>query len=382
MLNNERGTPLETERASAEIHMLKSIRIQNFRCFRDLEIKDLARVNIFSGKNDSGKTSLLEALYLLSNAMNPLVARDPKVARLPDPPFPQTIPEIVWRPLFHDMKARESIQIHAADVSGDEWELTVSFTALSSPVRENLKESQEETSRLKDAPRSQGFGAQLRFGFRNLEREVETCISVEEGRFRVESKNDHLEKPFPAELIFPREQERDLGIDAGRLSGLRKINGIDGMLDLISMVEPSFLNIRGGPAFRTGMPMNQVDIDAITELMPLSVMGNGAQRIVRLALAVPCMSGGLVLVDEFESCLHHSMLGPVWTELGKVAKEFNTQIVATTNSYECLSAAQEALDAEEFRFHRLDVEELGERVCVAYKPREIAAAIKHNSEVR
>ena len=45
--------------------MLTSLHIKNFRGFRDLTIQPLARVNLIAGKNNVGKTGILEALFLL-----------------------------------------------------------------------------------------------------------------------------------------------------------------------------------------------------------------------------------------------------------------------------------------------------------------------------
>lgn len=44
---------------------IKKIRIRNFKCIKDLEIK-LAPLTIFVGPNGSGKSSILEALALMS----------------------------------------------------------------------------------------------------------------------------------------------------------------------------------------------------------------------------------------------------------------------------------------------------------------------------
>ena len=44
--------------------MYESFRIQNYRGFRDLKLEGLARVNLIAGENNSGKTALLEALYI------------------------------------------------------------------------------------------------------------------------------------------------------------------------------------------------------------------------------------------------------------------------------------------------------------------------------
>ncbi|GAA6621765.1 AAA family ATPase [Scytonema sp. NUACC26] len=51
--------------------MLHEISIHNYRSFKNFQIDELARVNLIVGSNNSGKTSLLEAIYLLVNQNNP-----------------------------------------------------------------------------------------------------------------------------------------------------------------------------------------------------------------------------------------------------------------------------------------------------------------------
>jgi AAA15 family ATPase/GTPase len=55
--------------------MFKSVRIQNFRQFRDLKLDGLAQINLITGANDTGKTSLLEALALLLSPTAPEIVR-------------------------------------------------------------------------------------------------------------------------------------------------------------------------------------------------------------------------------------------------------------------------------------------------------------------
>src|SRR4030081_3116724 len=45
--------------------MLKSLSIKNFRLFRNLKVDSLNRVNLIAGENNTGKTAVLEAIYLL-----------------------------------------------------------------------------------------------------------------------------------------------------------------------------------------------------------------------------------------------------------------------------------------------------------------------------
>ncbi|MCB1640008.1 MAG: AAA family ATPase, partial [Thiothrix sp.] len=48
--------------------MLDSLYIRNFRCFEDLQVESLGRVNLVVGKNNTGKSTLLESVLLLASA--------------------------------------------------------------------------------------------------------------------------------------------------------------------------------------------------------------------------------------------------------------------------------------------------------------------------
>ncbi|MEA1960187.1 MAG: AAA family ATPase [Bacillota bacterium] len=51
--------------------MIKSLLIRNFRIFKEREIKKLSQVNLFVGKNNSGKSCLIEALQIYATKGNP-----------------------------------------------------------------------------------------------------------------------------------------------------------------------------------------------------------------------------------------------------------------------------------------------------------------------
>jgi AAA15 family ATPase/GTPase len=53
--------------------MLNSLYIKNFRLFKELTIEKLGRVNLIVGRNNSGKTCLLEALWIYGSNANPAV---------------------------------------------------------------------------------------------------------------------------------------------------------------------------------------------------------------------------------------------------------------------------------------------------------------------
>jgi len=64
--------------------MLKSFRVGNFRGLEDLELHDLARINLVVGNNDAGKTALLESLFVhlsQTNTANVVTLKHTFVAR-------------------------------------------------------------------------------------------------------------------------------------------------------------------------------------------------------------------------------------------------------------------------------------------------------------
>ena len=76
----------------------------------------------------------------------------------------------------------------------------------------------------------------------------------------------------------------------------------------------------------------------------------------------------------------------VWKAIASAAKEYNTQVFATTHSWECVLSAHEAFESSEtydsdFRLHRLD--RLNDDIkVVTYSKRSLSAAIKAGLEVR
>ncbi len=92
--------------------ILNSLEIHNFRGFKHLQIERLGRVNLIVGKNNVGKSSLLEALQLYAHNGNPtliwkiLQARDEgkqySRGRLERPNLESLLSDL--RHLFHGRK--------------------------------------------------------------------------------------------------------------------------------------------------------------------------------------------------------------------------------------------------------------------------------------
>lgn len=83
-------------------------------------------------------------------------------------------------------------------------------------------------------------------------------------------------------------------------------------------------------------------------LVPLSAEGDGLRRFLTLAAAAVSAKGGLLLIDEIETALHTSVLAEAFRYLVAICREHKVQLFATTHSLEAIDAmlagAGEAVD--------------------------------------
>ena len=121
--------------------------------------------------------------------------------------------------------------------------------------------------------------------------------------------------------------------------------------------------------------------------VPLSSMGDGMKKIFRLITKAIILENGVLLIDEIERGLHHIVQINLWCLLKIIAQDFNVQIFATTHSWDCICAFQEALadiedkSVEVGKLFRLD-NKYGKLRSVEYKTDELYIAVNQGFEVQ
>ena len=349
--------------------MLERLHIRNFRGLRDLKVEGLGRVNVVAGRNNAGKTTLLEAIFLLGGAGNPRHALNTHVIRM-DPAVATPVPlwESAWAPLFFDLNVDEPLTISGHHPVVGEMKLSV---ALAKPVTTEVPLGGNDRPSVTDGP----FERALRFTYMDRRAgRLENQAREMAGKVAFDRNDSYF--PFDGTILQPRSS--NVTEDAVRLGQLRKQKRGDLLLEALRVLDPRLETVEDNAS--SGAPMIWVDI-GLRELVPLPTMGAGMTQVTRMVLATAMVPDGVVLVDEIENGLHHSVLPDVWRVVGKAAEQFNVQFFATTHSFECVQAAHQALGADGFRLHRLDSVE-GVNRCVTYGPEAIDAAIRHNLEVR
>jgi len=347
--------------------MLKRLQIRNFRCLNALKIDQLSDINLIVGKNNSGKTSLLEAIFLLSGGGNAQVAINDNVIRGLKPSDIST-DDPFWKQLFSDLDMGRCIEIEADHSSHGQLILEISLKR--QPTTEFLLH------------RTNGTSMTNRFDERSLVFQYRGPSSQSvKSHIRMTGQGFEVNQPAINSLfhaIMLSFQIGNIQEDAIRLGRLRRQKQGDMLLKALQVVEPKLQSIQDNSS--SGIPLIWGDI-GLSELVPLSVMGEGLTQIARLVLAIASVPDGVVLVDEVENGIHHSVLPDVWRVIDEAAKQFRTQIFATTHSFECVMAAHESLSKDRFQLHRLEIADKTNH-CVTYEPHVIDATIRHNLEFR
>ncbi len=96
---------------------------------------------------------------------------------------------------------------------------------------------------------------------------------------------------------------------------------------------------------------------------------------------------GILLIDEIESGLHYSVQPDLWRLVFEVARRLNVQVFATTHSWDCIEAFQEAIQQDSegdglLISLRAKADEPGHVVAVLFDESELAIVTREQIKVR
>lgn len=379
--------------------MYKSFRVQNFRGFKDLRLDDMARVNLIAGKNNTGKTALLEAIYTYTGVYDTsLLLRISADQRRSFRSFRlEEGTELIkpgWHLLFHNFETESSIQL--CGKSDARWkvdkkqdqeacsdktqQLEISLVGVASFTNENLlrighfERVVDEDGRVllfQDV-----YEKWVSFNPYSLTRNSTVILVSEQGKKGRNTKR----KVF----LLPANRQISTQSDAALFTDARRNHQDEQLLALTKKIEPRLKQIE---LLQNGVEIEiHGHLEGLKQPLPFSSMGEGMRRITSLLLTIATTENGIVLIDEIENGLHHSVQVEVWEAIAEAARTYNVQIFTTTHSYEMIRAAHEAFQGREpfdFRLYRLGRNKDNNDIrVVSYNKEILNATIENNFEMR
>ena len=286
--------------------MLKKIRLKNFRSFRNIEIEPLRRINLIAGLNNAGKTGLLEAIFM---------GLQPDLASRTQQSGPNG-----FQNTFRNFSSGLDQNLHF-------WPWLFTDRDTSKPVTINLfAEDGKEQSVF--------FCAS---GTSVIHQGTVTPVLWDNGVFQMtypRGQKFWISRPT-AFGTNPSDPVQD-AIDYNRVVLKRAKNKVEALLKIVDARVQSIEALQIGT-----QPALYVDI-GFQEMIPVAHLGEGFCRLLTICSELLAGEAKVLLIDEIENGLHHSVLPMVWKGLIAASRELNVQIFATTHSAECIFAADQA----------------------------------------
>jgi len=302
------------------------IEVIKYKQFENLKITNLNRVNIFAGINNIGKSSLLEAILLLSrqNDINGFFNIQKRRGKFTN----NNIPSNWLNKIFTETTKIKgsfwgkpvSVKIEKRAEDGSDIDKTGYLNSIFIEGKFD-NDSFESYTRLYENKNSELFYKKIKI----------LCPSVYSTPFAMQISND-LYEAHEASVTSKSYKEIISFIQ----------NSIDeGVLD-INLVNPD--------SFRRF----EVEHKYFESTVDLTQFGEGLQRIFYIALLFAKARNGIVLIDEIETAIHFTLLVQFTKFIQKLAKDFNVQVFVSSHSKECINAFLEnGYENETKRFSRL-----------------------------
>ena len=343
--------------------MIHSLKIENFRSLENFQVTKLGRVNLIVGKNNSGKSSVLEALRIYAgNANHELLE---SIAQGHDEQcfldneesdaFNKALP---FEDLFTGRKFNEdnrSIVIGELDNSSKHLEIKPVFLIEKKEIILTA-ETGEESVRIRRIPaernaildNSEVVGEALLI---SKEHKL-LLIDFDRDRSRFRPTVFDIKKLacslIPTQFISMNDLAKEwdvIALTEGEVIVKNALRIILPEVEDLTFVVDKINNLRNSREVRR---LAKVKISGLAYPIPLASLGDGMLRILQLVLKLFSAKGGFLLIDEFENGLHYSVQEKVWRLLFELSEKLDIQIFATTHSWDCIeSFAKVAMDKKD-----------------------------------
>ena len=332
------------ETSSGDQLLMNRFEIGSFRGLKQLKFEDLSRLNLIVGSNDSGKTSVLEALAIYCNPLDLVEWVD--VARARDSNSPVNTVDAMTsadavRWMFPHRRNLEGTPDEHGPISlaAEGRTKIVRVDATCSPFRgiPPVRDKGRGRAWQEDPQEEDGWSVRIDVA-------DDTPKLFESGgqfsEFPMWNFSGLRYTPRPSRSRVPLEylppySHRNASRQLSRLTNAVKDASRPDVDDLLRDLDPQ---IEGTEIITTAdgrRPLLAVRHRS-AGVIPVSVLGDGVRRAMSLALAVNRAKGGLLIVDEIEAALHVTALDRLYPWLAHACRTENVQMIATTHSLEAI----------------------------------------------
>lgn len=352
--------------------MFESITIHNLRAITQLELNNLGQVNLLVGQNNCGKTTILEAIFLLVGATNPSLLNTINQLR----GFPFLSKEVIAA-FWHNKKITEPIKFSGVTRQNMERR-NLSIFPLYLEKQETQRVSSDfvaiEANTDNGKPQLAPDGFKLEYMTSQAPSEkIESTFLLKGKEVIMKSPSKPISKGFFMSPSTAFDSVKD------RFGVAQRKKQIPQLISFLQEIDPNISDLR-----LNEIGIVEADI-GLPDLLFINLMGGGIVKSLAIALSMLDAENDVMLIDEIENGLHYSAQKTIWTAIFRWAKQLNIQVFATTHSAEAAraftSCAEDNLFKTEAMIYRIERKDEEFKV-VKYAKEELAEAIKSGWEFR
>jgi len=368
------------------VKRLRDLTISGFRTFRRLSVDGLSNVNLIVGANNSGKSSLLEALQLYflqgSRTRIPelLLSREEFSFRRMRTcsPRPREI-TLAYESLFFGRPSLDTQPRLRIGPSGENFPILEIEFAWLREITDEI-EGSVRLKTVKAAPDDELDvlpGLDISFDGR------QTLVSLDRLDREVTLRSRLIREPELSVVFLPsRGLDRE---EMGRLwDTIALTEDEETVVSALRSISPSIEKIVlvQNPNARTSRTL-MVKLEEFSDPVPFKSLGEGVEHLLSIALALIKARNGVILIDEVENGIHYSVQPVLWEMIFRQSSRWEIQVFATTHSWDCVEGFQDATKQTGGAGSLFRLERKGADIrAVRFAPGEIEIARRESIEVR
>ena len=353
---------------------LSSFKVRGYRGLGDVGVTDLAPVNLITGRNGIGKSSLLEAIYLFLNRFDPNDLWQFGIQRSQEP---------VTDPL--ERLAGGEIIMRGTEGSTEHF-LTARYERRADPSPPVATQNSASPGLVEPGALAALLGQGIPIvGLLHvsIDGEPPDLSDWRQTPGGIVLKAPEVSGSRPAFFVAAVAPAAVKGETVPEFSQIIKVGKKSEFQKDLRLVLPFVedLEIVAGE----GQSPYVLATVADGSKLPLESLGSGMRRLFVLMLAIRMARGGALLIDEINAEFHHSVLEDLWRRIRTLACHLEVQVFATTHSLECVDAAIAAFDdsPDDLAVHSLRSETDNRRIRVAtFRGESLQGAREINLELR
>lgn len=359
---------------------LTGIDIKNFRGFDSLKVEDFGQVNLIIGKNNSGKTSLMEAILLPLSSTYPLTLFNLNQIR-----------EIGVRSLdslrgfFYGLSFDSKPEVKATFIN-KEGELKTRRVIISASIDLN-----DSLTTVKQAEHVDRSDALINFSSSSYINKIDVKTYLEDGREvplsiiydldnNLSVQHSRFTDSSQSAIFLPSTATEEPAVE--RLGYLIREKKKQQLIDVLGRIDSRIKDIQ--------VIDRKVyfDFEGVDSLLSFSLVGDGIKKVVSvIASVIDTTFSTAVFIDEIENGLHYSAQLKLWEALLDIVKTTETQLFISTHNIETLSYLQEALSKNEamqpaVRVFNLALTQKAGFKAYKYTYEGLSDAIENETEIR